>query len=108
MEPTMNRHFFERDTKKQHGELPVRRSGLTDSKTGDDNVAATVKVLNQTLLIAHIAVLRCKRQYRLALRHHSPPLAADALEHANEAKLHADRITERILQQGGKPDKSPD
>jgi bacterioferritin len=60
------------------------------------------------LLIAHITVLRCKRQYRLALRHHSPPLAADALEHANEAKLQGDRITERILQLGGKPDKSPD
>jgi len=103
----MNRHFFGHD-KTRHGESPSRRPALTGSKTGSSDAATTVKVLNQALLIAHITVLRCKRQYRLALRHHSPPLAADALEHANEAKLQGDRITERILQLGGKPDKSPD
>jgi bacterioferritin len=104
----MNRSLFRQDRHSLHSDSPARRSALTGRRDKDDDVATTVKVLNQALLVAGITVLRCKRQYRLALHHHSPPLAADALEHANEAKLQANRITERILQLGGKPDKSPD
>lgn len=104
----MNRYLFGQHTKTLREVSPARRSGLTGDQNEGDDVATTVNVLNQALLIAHITVLRCKRQYRLALRHHLPPLAADALEHANEAKLQADRITERIRQLGGKANKSPD
>jgi bacterioferritin (cytochrome b1) len=103
----MNRHLSGQQTNMSRGDSRERRSRLTGGQNeGGD--AATVSVLNQALLVAQITLLRCKRQYRLALRHHSPPLAADALEHANEAKLQADRITERIVQFGGKPDESPD
>jgi bacterioferritin len=104
----MNRHFFAQHTKTSRSDSRERRSRLTGDQNQRNRAATAVSILNQALLVAQIAVLRCKRQYRLALRHHSPPLAADALEHANEAKLQADRITERIAQLGGKPDESPD
>lgn len=68
----------------------------------------SVRVLNQALAIAHHTVLACKQRYHVALRWHSPPLAAAALEHANDAKLHANRISERIAQLGGAPSPQPE
>ncbi len=70
--------------------------------------AEAVKFLNQALSIAQQTVLACKQRYHVALRYHSPPLAAAALEHANDAKLHANRIGERIAQLGGTPDPAPE
>jgi len=104
----MNRHLFRSHIKTPGSDSSARRSELTADPHPDEDAATTLKLLNQALRIAHLTVLRCKRQYRIALRHHSPPLAAAALEHANDAKLHADRIAERIDQLGGKPDPAPD
>ena len=99
----MNQDVSRRDIPSGRGEPSAGRAALAGERGAGDDVATTVNVLNQALTIAHITVLRCKRQYRIALRHHSPPLAAAALEHANGAKEHVGRVTERIVQLGGKP-----
>ena len=104
----MNQDVSRGDIPSGRGEPSAGRAALAGERGAGDDVATTVNVLNQALTIAHITVLRCKRQYRIALRHHSPPLAAAALEHSNGAKEHVGRVTERIVQLGGKPNASPD
>src|SRR5512144_1219810 len=61
-----------------------------------------IELLNRALGIARAAIRRCEREYYAALRNHSPALAGAALVHANEAKIHKDRIGARILELGGK------
>lgn len=87
---------------------PARKPHPTRPESAPGDAATGLRALNQALTIAHITVLFCKHRYHIALRHHSPPLAAAALEHANDAKLHANRITERIVRLGGTPEPSPE
>src|SRR5512147_1837767 len=61
-----------------------------------------IELLNRALGIARAAIRRCEREYYAALRHHSPSLAGAALVHANEAKIHKDRVGARIVEFGGK------
>jgi len=83
-------------------------AGAMGAAGNDGETATTIKVLNQALTIARVVALRCRRQYFAALRGHSPALAAAALEHANDARVHAERISERIAELGGKSEVSPD
>jgi len=100
----MSHHLFWSDI----GAASKRRLDPTDdTRTGSDTATA-LKILNQALKIADLTVLLCKRRYHTALRYHSPPLAAIALEHANDAKLFVDRLSERIVQLGGKPEPPSD
>jgi len=61
-----------------------------------------IELLNRALGIARAALRRCEREYYAALRNHSPSLAGAALVHANEAKIHKDRVGSRIVELGGK------
>ena len=67
-----------------------------------------VKFLNDSLATELVCVLRYKRHYYTAQGLASPAIAAEFLVHANEEAAHADRLAERIVQLGGKPDFSPD
>jgi bacterioferritin (cytochrome b1) len=67
----------------------------------ESNRAKTIRLLNGALGIARAGVLRAEQQYCVAYRHHSPAVAAAALERANEAWHHADRIVKRITDLGG-------
>jgi bacterioferritin (cytochrome b1) len=91
-------------TKMLRGHSRLRGMHDAGAAGSDDSTAMTVKLLNQALTIARVGALRCERQYFAALRSHSPALAAAALEHANEAQTHADRISRRIAELGGKLD----
>src|SRR4051812_13154375 len=82
--------------------------GRARQSTPTHDASQPIRVLNQALAIAQHTVLACKQRYHVALRCHSPPLAAAALEHANDAKLHANRIGERIARLGGTPDAPPE
>lgn len=67
-----------------------------------------VKLLNDALATELVCVLRYKRHYFTATGVSSPAIADEFLVHANEESAHADRIAERIVQLGGKPDFQPD
>ena len=67
---------------------------------------APVELLSRALGITRAAIRRCEREYYAALRHHSPSLAGAALVHANEAKIHKDRVGARIAGLGGSSEAS--
>ena len=67
-----------------------------------------VKLLNDSLATELVCVLRYKRHHFTAHGLASPSIAAEFLVHANEETGHGDRIAQRIVQLGGKPDFSPD
>jgi bacterioferritin (cytochrome b1) len=104
----MNDHAFWPGTKMLR--TVVRNSGAADPpvSTIERNKTTTIDLLNRALTIARTGAARCERQYLAALRNHSPTLAAVALEHANEAQVHAGKISERIVNLGRKPDASSD
>ncbi|MCW3474887.1 ferritin-like domain-containing protein [Limobrevibacterium gyesilva] len=65
-------------------------------------------MLNEALATELVCVLRYKRHYFMAQGLHSEPVKEEFLEHAGEEQEHADRIAERIVQLGGKPNFSPE
>lgn len=67
-----------------------------------------VKLLNDSLATELVCVLRYKRHHFTAKGMASPKIAEEFLVHANEEAAHGDRLAERIVQLGGKPDFSPD
>jgi len=70
--------------------------------------AEIVKLLNDSLATELVCVLRYKRHHFTADGLASPKIAEEFLVHANEESAHADRLAQRIVQLGGKPDFSPD
>ena len=91
-----------RERARQH----IAGGAVTEGYGG--NTETAVKILNTALATEIICVLRYKRHYFMARGIHSGPVAAEFLEHAGEEQEHADRIAERIVQLGGKPDFAPD
>jgi len=67
-----------------------------------------VRVLNDSLATELVCVLRYKRHHFTADGLASPKIADEFLVHAGEESAHADRLAQRIVQLGGKPDFSPD
>jgi bacterioferritin len=67
-----------------------------------------IKLLNDSLATELVCVLRYKRHHFTADGLASPKIAEEFLVHANEEAAHADRLAQRIVQLGGKPDFSPD
>ena len=76
---------------------------IADRVVDEHESARAVRLLREAAAIAHAIAARSARQYFAALRHHSPAFAAAALEHANEARLHEQRIAARIGALGGRP-----
>jgi bacterioferritin len=70
--------------------------------------ADVIRVLNDSLATELVCVLRYKRHHFTADGLASPKIADEFLVHANEESAHADRLAQRIVQLGGKPDFSPD
>jgi bacterioferritin len=98
--------------------LVLNNEAIEAAKRDLDNGAVTpsyglwrddiVKLLNDALATELVCVLRYKRHHFTAHGMSSPRVAEEFLEHANAETGHADRIAERIVQLGGKPDFSPD
>jgi bacterioferritin len=72
------------------------------------DVSAVIEVLNEALATEIVCVLRYKNHYYMAQGLNAGPVAAEFLEHAAEEQDHADRISERIVQLGGKPNLNPE
>jgi bacterioferritin len=66
-----------------------------------------VGVLNEALATEIVCVLRYQFHYFMATGIHSPAIADEFREHAEEEQEHAGRIAERIKQLGGKPEMDP-
>ncbi len=87
------------------------RNGRTSDAGAPDGAgrrADIVRLLNGALATELVCVLRYKRHHFTAKGLASPTIAAEFLVHANEESAHADRLAQRIVQLGGKPDFSPD
>lgn len=67
-----------------------------------------IKLLNDSLATELVCVMRYKRHYYTAVGLDSPAIADEFLVHANEESAHADKLAQRIVQLGGKPDFRPD
>ena len=83
------------------------KEGAVTSNYGADPVLVC-KVLNEALATEIVCVLRYKRHYFMAQGIASDSVKEEFAEHATEEQEHADRIAERIVQLGGKPDLNPD
>ncbi len=80
-----------------------RAGGASDGSAARqaDRGATAIRLLNRALAIARAVLPRCERQYLGALHSHTPAAAATALEHAHDARIHVDRIAQRIGELGG-------
>lgn len=84
------------------------RSPDAGEQIGDTQRADIIRLLNGSLATELVCVLRYKRHHFTARGLASPKIADEFLVHANEEAAHADRLAQRIVQLGGKPDFSPD
>lgn len=82
-------------------------NGAVTSNYGADP-KVVVEVLNAALATEIVCVLRYKRHYYMAQGIASDSVKTEFAEHATEEQEHADRIAERIVQLGGKPDFNPE
>lgn len=67
-----------------------------------------LKILNEALATEIVCILRYKHHYFMAEGIHADPVAQEFLQHANEEAQHADQISTRIIQLGGKPNWNPE
>ena len=73
----------------------------------DLDTGTVVRVLNEALATEIVCTLRYRRHYYCAEGIHSESVKSEFMAHANEELAHADRIAERIVQLGGRPDLAP-
>jgi bacterioferritin len=79
---------------------------VTSNYEGD--VATTIKILNEALATEIVCVLRYKYHAVAAVGIDSEAVKEEFAEHARDEAEHADMISERINQLGGKPNLNPD
>ena len=70
------------------------------------NAETVVRLLNEALAVEVICILRYKRHYFMTAGVSARHVKAKFLQHVAEEQAHADQLTERITQLGGKPDLS--
>ena len=101
-----------------HPPMTLDMAALDAARKGIDQGAVTpgyapwrtgiIALLNDSLATELVCMLRYKRHHFTAVGLTSPKIADEFLVHANEEAAHADRLAQRIVQLGGKPDFSPD
>ncbi len=90
-----------RDRARKH----MEKGAITEGYRGDRE--QVIAILNEALATEIVCILRYKNHYFLATGIHSESVANEFLQHANEEQTHADAISRRIVQLGGRPDWSP-
>src|SRR3954451_18818484 len=83
----------------------IEQGAVTAGYTADRETV--IKLLNEALATEIVCVLRYKRHYFMAQGLESEAVKQEFLAHAGEEQLHADMISERIVQLGGAPDLNP-
>jgi len=107
----MNHQDFQISAQPLHREPRSGGTGDGSAPHYEERGATAVRMLNRALAIARAVLPRCERQYLAALHSHTPAAAAAALEHAHDARIHVDRISQRIGELGGETedaDRAPD
>ncbi len=91
-------------------ETPAGAQAALRAARAEGARAVVAAQLNEALAIAGAAVRRAKERYFLGLQYFSPPMAALALEQANAARGHVDRLRGRIGELDCEPEpvESPD
>jgi bacterioferritin len=90
-----------RERARQHLE-----EGAVTPSYGVDRETA-IKLLNDALATELVCVARYKFHYYMAKGIHAESIRQEFLAHAAEEQQHADQISERIVQLGGKPELDP-
>lgn len=80
----------------------IEKGPVTEAYGAD--LERVLQVLNEALATEIVCTLRYKRHYYTASGLYSEPVAAEFLEHAAQEQEHADKVAQRIVQLGGKPD----
>ncbi|MFE7783623.1 ferritin-like domain-containing protein [Streptomyces nigrescens] len=84
----------------------IEKGPVTEAYGAD--LERVLQVLNEALATEIVCTLRYKRHYYTASGLYSEPVAAEFLEHAAQEQEHADKVAQRIVQLGGKPDFNPE
>ncbi|MGY5126099.1 ferritin-like domain-containing protein [Streptomyces nigrescens] len=84
----------------------IEKGPVTEAYGAD--LERVLQVLNEALATEIVCTLRYKRHYYTASGIYSEPVAAEFLEHAAQEQQHADKVAQRIVQLGGKPDFNPE
>ncbi|HZS40579.1 MAG TPA: ferritin-like domain-containing protein [Polyangia bacterium] len=90
-----------RDRAREH----IEEGAVTPSYGVDRETA--IKLLNDALATELVCVARYKFHYYMAKGIHAESIRAEFLAHAGEEQQHADVLSERIVQLGGKPELDP-
>ncbi len=104
----MNQKVFLTDveTIRQRARKNIEDGAVTEGYRADRE--QVLKLLDEALATEIVCVLRYRSHYFRAVGIESPQVAAEFLEHIQEEQSHADRLAERIVQLGGKPNFSPE
>jgi len=84
----------------------IERGAVVEVYGADRGVV--LDLLNAALATELVCVLRYRRHYYMSSGFRGAAAAKEFLEHAIEEQEHADRLAQRIVQLGGKPDLDPD
>ena len=79
---------------------------ITAAYKADPN--KVVEVLNEALATELVCIMRYSNHYYMASGIHAEAVAAEFKEHADQEREHADWISERITQLGGRPNWNPE
>src|SRR3989338_1252397 len=90
----------------QRARAHIENGAVTESYKADRQ--KVIQLLNEALATEIVCVLRYKYHYFMASGIHASQVAAEFLEHAQQEQAHADQLSERIVQLGGKPNLSPE
>ena len=91
-----------RDRARKH----MEQGAVTEGYRGDRK--QVIALLNEALATEIVCVLRYKSHFFLVNGIHSESVANEFLEHAQEEQTHADALSRRIVQLGGRPNWSPE
>lgn len=67
-----------------------------------------IDVLNEVLATEIVCILRYRNHYYMASGINADPVAQEFLQHATEEEMHADWVSVRIAQLGGRPNWNPE
>ncbi|MBF0493432.1 MAG: bacterioferritin [Deltaproteobacteria bacterium] len=93
-------------TIRQRARAHIENGAVTESYKADRK--KVLQLLNEALATEIVCVLRYKCHYFMSSGINASQVAAEFLEHAQQEQAHADQISERIVQLGGKPNLSPE
>ncbi|MCA9507717.1 MAG: bacterioferritin [Myxococcales bacterium] len=104
----MGKKAFISDIKKirERARKHMEEGAVTEGYRADRK--QVIAILNEALATEIVCILRYKSHFFLASGIHSETVAKEFLEHANEEQAHADAISARIVQLGGRPNWSPE